>query len=90
LVRAEPRCGDNGDARVVTESFLRPLDSAPLKRARQIETETETDREREREGERERERERYRAGQTERQRLRRTDMETDSGGSTLGPRAGPY
>ena len=76
MVRAEPRCGDNGDARVVTESFLRPLDSSPLKRARQIETETETDRERERE--------RYRAGQTERQRLRRTDMETDSGGSTLG------
>ena len=78
MVRAEPRCGDNGDARVVTESFLRPLDSAALKRARQIETETETDRERERE------RERYRAGQTERQRLRRTDMETDSGGFTLG------
>ena len=67
MVRAEPRHGDNGDARVVTESFLRPLDSAPLKRARQIETETETDRERERDTEQDRQRDSDCDGQTWRQ-----------------------
>jgi len=51
---------------------LRPLDSAPLKRARQIETETETDRERERERERDTEQDRQRDSDCDGQTWRQT------------------